>query len=108
VNPYEAPDSEGRAKLVRRRARSWFFAVRFAVAGCLLGGSGVFYLGFRALTPPPPPPGQANCGDAVLGGLLVMVVVAPLAAILSAALAAILGAMVDLAANHREQPRLDP
>jgi hypothetical protein len=75
--------------------RSWFFAKLFASVGFVVGGGVVFYAGFRAFAPPLPPPGTFLCGNAVLGGFFLMVVGAPLSAILSSLGALAIGGVVD-------------
>ena len=95
MNPYESPDSETGTTITPCPARSWFFAKRFAVVAFLAGGSVVFYIGFRAFTPPPPPPGTALCGNAILGGLILMVFGTPIAGIVCALGGAIVGGIVD-------------
>jgi hypothetical protein len=96
MNPYQAPESESKVRLVRRTVPTHFFAKLFAVTAFLLVGGFVFYKGYCAFNPPPPPPGCANCGNAVLGGLLAMVFIAPVAAIACSWAAAQLGGIVDL------------
>ena len=81
--------------MASRAAKTWFFAKLFAAIGFLAGGSAVFYLGFRAFNPPPPPPGQGLCGNAVLGGLIFMVLGTPLGATACALGAALLGGILD-------------
>jgi predicted membrane metal-binding protein len=78
-------------------APSWPFAAGFAAVVFLVTGLIVFYAGYRRFNPPPPPPpGTGYCGNAALGGLCAMVVVAPIAAILAALLGGLIGAGVDL------------
>ena len=73
------------------------FARSFAAVGFVVGGWAVFHMGFRAASPPPLPlpPGTALCGNAVLGGLFLMFVGTPLAAIASSIVAGAIGGLVD-------------
>ena len=63
--------------------RTWLIADWFAAATFIAVGSMVFSAGYRAFSPPPPPPGAALCGNAILGGLFLMVIGAPASAIVS-------------------------
>jgi hypothetical protein len=95
MNPYQSPTMESGAQSSPPAPRPWFFAKLFAFVGFVVGGVVVFYAGFRAFAPPPPPPGTFLCGNAVLGGFLLMVVGAPIAAIVSSLVALTIGGVVD-------------
>jgi hypothetical protein len=75
--------------------RSWMFAAGFAAGGFFVGGLVVFGLGLRAFFPPPVPEGTAACGTPVLGGLFLMVIGAPAAAIACSIAGGIVGAVLD-------------
>jgi hypothetical protein len=106
-NTCESRTSEARTTIAPRLARSRFFAKWFAAMGFVGGGAIVFYIGFRAFRPPPPPPGTGLCGNAVLGGLLLMVFGTPLAAIASALVAAFIGGVLDRILHCCRQTRSD-
>jgi len=95
MNSDESPASETKARRLPCAGQRWALAISFAAFGFFAGGLLVFFLGFRAASPPPPPPGAGNCGNAVLGGYLLMYIGAPLAAIASAIVASGIGGMVD-------------
>ena len=78
-----------------RTDSSWFFAKWFAAIGFVAGGSIVFYVGLRAFNPPPPPPGTHLCGNAVLGGMVVMVIGTPLGATAFSLGALLIGRILD-------------
>lgn len=82
--------------------RTWFFAKWYAATAFLGSGSVVFYLGYRQFRPPPPPPGTALCGNCIIGGLMVMVVCAPVAAVLASLVAAAIGGLLDYILNDFE------
>ena len=71
------------------------FSKRFAKIGFLAGGVIVFCFGFQAFYQPEPPPGFGICGGVVLGGLCIMVVVAPLAALVGALAGWLIGGILD-------------
>jgi hypothetical protein len=67
----------------------------------------VFGIGFRAFAPPPPPPGTALCGNAVLGGLIVMFIGAPIGAIASSFAAAVFGGILDCIWHYFRRSRFE-
>jgi hypothetical protein len=75
--------------------RTWYFAKLLAAIGFVAGGLVVFCIGFRAFLPPPAVPGTALCGNAVFGGLILMVFGTPVAAVTSACVAAVVGGLLD-------------
>ena len=99
MNPNENP------RAIERPQRSRFYAKMGAAAGFAIGGSVVFYIGLRAFAPPPAPAGTGTCGNAVLGGLLVIVAGAPLSAVILGLAGGFLGAKIDWALHQRRYPR---
>src|SRR5687768_3934527 len=87
--------------------QSWLLAKWSAAGGFVAGGWAVGHMGFGAFSPPPPPPGTALCGNAVLGGLVLMFVGAPLAAITSSLVAGVVGGVLDCILYHLRPTRLD-
>jgi hypothetical protein len=75
--------------------RTWYFAKLLAALGFVAGGLVVFCIGFRAFSPPPASPGTALCGNAAIGGLILMVFGTPIAAVTFACVAAIVGGLLD-------------
>src|SRR5208283_1136709 len=90
---------------VDSQARPWLFTKWFAAIGFLAGGSIVFYIGFRAFAPPPPPPDTGLCGNAVLGGLLIMVLGTPLGAVAASLVAAVIGGILDCIVHESRRAR---
>ncbi|MDZ4685122.1 MAG: hypothetical protein SH850_08530 [Planctomycetaceae bacterium] len=106
MNPDASPAAGTNAKPWRRLERDWDFVAWFALVGFYAGGMAVFLVAVLAPFPPPSPPlppGAAGCGNCVLGDLfrsvlsrLVLIVVgAPLAAVDSAMVAGVVGALLD-------------
>jgi hypothetical protein len=84
---------------------SWFFTKLFATIGCLGGGAVVFSIGYREFNPPPPPPGVGLCGNAVLGGLVLMVLGTPVGAIIGSLVAVPVGIILDIVLHSRKRGR---
>jgi hypothetical protein len=93
--PHELPESDGRSRWYLPPEQTWTFAKWFGVIAFFTVGSVVFYSGFRQFRPGPLPPGAAYCGNAIIGGLILMVVGAPVAAVVSSLVAAAIGAFFD-------------
>jgi hypothetical protein len=75
---------------------SWSFAAKFAAMGFFVGGGCVFFMGFsQVFLRPPLPPGQVYCGTAALASWFMMVVGAPIVAILFSILGAGIGGILD-------------
>lgn len=70
-----------------------------------MGGSVVFYVGFRAFAPPPP--GTALCGNWVLAGLLLMVMGTLLGAIAAGIVGGIVGGIVDCVVYYCREARTE-
>jgi hypothetical protein len=87
--------SEWQLRRSLERTGNWAFAKWFAAIAFVAGGSVAFYLGYRQFRPPPPPPGTALCGNAVIGGLAMMVIGAPVVAIACSVVAATIGSALD-------------
>jgi hypothetical protein len=85
----------------------WLFTGLFASLGFVSGGLYVFHAGHAAATPPAPAPGTANCGNAVMGGCILMFIGAPIAAILFGILGAGLGLVIDCLRLDAGQPKQD-
>src|SRR5207253_1540631 len=77
----------------------WLSTGLFSALGFLAGGGLVFLSGLRQAFPIPGPPGTVGCGNAVIGGWLAMVIVAPVAAIVSGLVTAGIGFVVDCIRN---------
>ena len=106
MSSVETPASDRYTTVSRHPETSWLWAICFAAVGFLAGGSTVFYLGYRALSPPPPSPGTGLCSNGILGGLFIMVVGTPLAAIVCSVLAGVIGGgLAHIFDHYRQRPR---
>jgi hypothetical protein len=105
MNSHDLPEPEWQSRWSLPREQSWVFARWFGAIAFFVVGSVVFYSGYRQFRPPPLRPGEAYCGNAIIGGLIAMVLVAPVVAIVSAFVAAGIGAIVDHLRVDHDVPR---
>lgn len=99
ANPYEPPTVDIGTVGVGQPPRSWRCAKWFAGVASLTSASAVVCIAIHSLSQLPPP-GTPVCGLAATAPFVLIIVGAPLAAIASALVAGIAGAILDCIVYH--------